>query len=65
MHVWGPHSRLQDLSIVIATKNDYLLLIEFLKKKTMVKRLTSNNISTLRLPFDIINLSKVQTKTNI
>jgi hypothetical protein len=39
MHVWGSHSRLQDLSVIIASKNDYLLLIEFLKNITMVKTL--------------------------
>jgi hypothetical protein len=39
MHVWGIHSCLQDLSIVVATKNDFLLLIELLKNITKIKTL--------------------------
>jgi hypothetical protein len=36
LHVWGVHSRLQDLSVIIATKNDFLLLIELLKNITKI-----------------------------
>jgi hypothetical protein len=35
-HVWGVQSRLQDLSVIIATKNDFLLLIELLKNITKI-----------------------------
>ena len=45
MHVWGHHSRLQDFSVIIASKNDYLLLIEFLKNITMVKTMRINILS--------------------
>jgi hypothetical protein len=39
MHVWGIHSRLQDLSVIVASKNDFFLLIELLKNITKIKTL--------------------------
>jgi hypothetical protein len=39
MHVWGLQSRLQDLTVVTATKDDFFLLIELLKNITKIKTL--------------------------
>ena len=59
IHIWGPSTRLEDLSVIIPTKNDFLLLIEFLKHKTMVK--TLRILGTCFMKFDIKDIKKVRT----
>lgn len=39
LHVWGVQSRLQDLSVIIASKSDFFLLIELLKNITKLQTL--------------------------
>lgn len=64
MHEWGLHSRLQELSVVIASKNDFLILVELLKNKTKIK--TLNIISTWAFrSFKIQDIKKVRPLTNI
>ncbi len=65
LHVWGVHSRLQDLSVIIASKNDFLLLIELLKNITKIKTLRIINTWYESKPIQIRDIKLVRTKTSI